>query len=63
MGARPFFYPGDESAARNVIHAALALAEFFHCSPFEFLDRDDELVLRLHHETLVMLRERKSNAG
>lgn len=38
---------------------ALELAEHFHCSPFEFLDRDAEEVLNLFNETLVMIRERK----
>ena len=60
MGDRRFFSAWDEAAGRNLIQAALSLAEFFHCSPFEFVDRDETEIMNLHRETLVMIRQRKA---
>jgi hypothetical protein len=60
VGHRAFFYPG---ALKEALRAALSLAEFYRCSPYEFLDRDAEEIMNLHHESLVMIRERKVEQG
>ena len=41
--------------------AALSLAEFYHCSPLTLLEQETEVIMNLHHETLVMIRERRAN--
>ena len=56
LGYRAFFYAGH---AADVMRYAIALARFYQCSPFEFLDRPNEEILTLHEETLIFVREMK----